>query len=166
MVERQSCKLKVRSSILREGNSFYSLFSFFSYLLFYTCIHCKSILFSLYSEKNIKQASPYSSVVERQSCKLKVRSSILREGNSFYSLFFFFFLIYCFTRASTEKVHYFHCTLKRIFTFILSHHTVKTPIITVAPTFGQSSHHKQRLVVALSNKPTDTSHISITHHKK
>ena len=37
----------------------------------------------------IKQCqSPYSSVVERQSCKLKVRSSILRGGISFYKYLF------------------------------------------------------------------------------
>jgi cytochrome c oxidase subunit IV len=38
-----------------------------------------------------KRDSPYSSVVERQSCKLKVRSSILRGGNCLNDFFFVFF---------------------------------------------------------------------------
>ena len=38
---------------------------------------------SLLSCQFYRHRSPYSSVVERQSCKLKVRSSILRGGISF-----------------------------------------------------------------------------------
>lgn len=44
--------------------------------------------------KNCKfdaRIGPYSSVVERQSCKLKVRSSILREGIIFIIMCFSFF---------------------------------------------------------------------------
>lgn len=48
--------------------------------------------------KNCKfdaRIGPYSSVVERQSCKLKVRSSILREGISFNDVFFVFLPYFC-----------------------------------------------------------------------
>ena len=44
------------------------------------CIHVFSLLSVKKAESSFETNSPYSSVVECQSCKLKVCSSILHEG--------------------------------------------------------------------------------------
>ena len=55
------------------------------------CIHVFSLLSVKVAESSFKTNSPYSSVVECQSCKLKVCSSILHEGiHILYSCVFAF----------------------------------------------------------------------------
>ena len=71
VVERQSCKLKVCSSILHEG-----IQSTFRIHVFLWNCQGRELTFNI--------NCLYSSVVERQSCKRKVCSSILHEGRHIF----------------------------------------------------------------------------------